>query len=68
MNSTDRRKSNSNWIQDTGISKNKGALHRQLGIPQSEKIPESKLKAAAKGDSRLAKRARLAMTLRGFNK
>lgn len=66
MNSTDRRKANSNWIADTGISKHKGALHRSLGIPTGEKIPAAKLKAAAKGDSKLAKRARLAMTLRSF--
>jgi hypothetical protein len=44
--------------------KKPGALHRQLGIPEDERIPKSKLKAAAKkGNTKLAKRARLALTL-----
>jgi hypothetical protein len=44
--------------------KKPGALHRQLGIPEDEKIPKSKLQAAAKkGNTKLAKRARLALTL-----
>jgi hypothetical protein len=44
--------------------KKPGALHRQLGIPEDETIPKSKLKAAAKkGNTKLAKRARLALTL-----
>lgn len=28
----------------------KGALHRQLGVPAGEKIPASKMAAAKKGD------------------
>jgi hypothetical protein len=44
--------------------KKPGALHRQLGVPEDETIPKSKLKAAAKkGNTKLAKRARLALTL-----
>lgn len=44
--------------------KKPGALHKQLGVPEDEKIPKSKLKAAAsKGNTKLAKRARLALTL-----
>ncbi len=44
--------------------KKPGALHRELGVPQDEKIPKSKLRAAAKkGNTKLAKRARLALTL-----
>ncbi len=44
--------------------KKPGALHRQLGVPEDEKIPKSKLRAAAKkGNTTLAKRARLALTL-----
>lgn len=43
----------------------KGALHRQLGVPAGEKIPLELLKSAAKGGStKLARRARLAVTLR----
>lgn len=44
--------------------KKPGALHKELGVPEGEKIPKSKLEAAAKkGNTKLAKRARLAMTL-----
>lgn len=32
------------------ISFRKGGLHRSLGIPEDEKIPASKLAAAAAGD------------------
>lgn len=58
------RKKNSNWIAGTGISKHKGALHRELGVPMGQKIPAGKLAAAAHGNGKLAKRARLAQTLR----
>ena len=54
------------WIQKA--SKKPGALHRDLGVPEDDKIPVSKIKAAAKGDGKVAKRARLALTLRGMNK
>lgn len=44
--------------------KKPGALHKQLGVPEGETIPKSKLRAAAKkGNTKLAKRARLALTL-----
>lgn len=44
--------------------KKPGALHKELGVPEDKKIPQSKLKAAAKkGNTKLAKRARLALTL-----
>ena len=44
--------------------KKPGALHKQLGVPEGKKIPKSKLEAAAKkGNTKLAKRARLALTL-----
>ena len=54
------------WIQ--GAIKKPGALHREMGIPEGEKIPEAKLKAAAKKGGKLGERARLAMTLKGFHK
>lgn len=66
MNSIDRRKKNTKWIQSALNPDNKGALHRSLGVPMGEKIPMGKLQSAAKGDSKLAKRARLALTLRKF--
>lgn len=50
------------WIQ--GMHMKKGALHRQLGVPQGQKIPASKLAAAAKKKGKLGRRARLAETLK----
>lgn len=49
------------WI--AGAIKHPGALHRQLGVPQGEKIPKSKLAAAAAKGGTLGRRARLAETL-----
>ena len=51
-----------NWIK--GAIKNPGALHRDLGVPQGEKIPVEKVAQAAKGVGKTAQRARLALTLR----
>jgi len=54
------------WIQ--GAIQHKGALHRELGVPQGETIPEKKLTKAAHSDNpKLAKRARLAETLKSFH-
>jgi hypothetical protein len=51
------------WIQ--GAIKHPGSLHRQLHVPQGEKIPEKKLaKAIHSENPTLAKRARLAETLK----
>jgi hypothetical protein len=50
------------WIQ--GAIKNKGALHKEMGVPAGKKIPEKKLEAAAKKPGKLGKRARLAETLK----
>lgn len=56
-----------NWIK--GAIKNPGALHRDLGVPQGQKIPESKIDAAARSNNpTLRKRANLAKTLKGFKK
>lgn len=52
------------WI--AGAIGKPGALHEQLGIKKGTKIPVSTLTAHDKGNSTLAKRARLAETLRGF--
>jgi hypothetical protein len=54
--------SKSKWIS-SAISK-LGALHRQLGVPQGQKIPAKKLAAAASKGGKLGKRARLAQTLK----
>lgn len=50
------------WI--AGAIKHPGALHRELHVPQGDKIPKSKLTKAAQSDNpTLAKRARVAETL-----
>ena len=56
--------STDNWIQ--GAIKKPGALHEDLGVPQGEKIPASKLAAAAKKSGKIGQRARLAQTLKGL--
>ena len=50
------------WMQ--GAVKKPGALHKELGIPQGEKIPAKTLAAAAKKPGKLGQRARLAETFR----
>lgn len=55
-----------NWI--AGATKNKGALHRNLHIPQGQTIPAAKLAAAAKQPGKVGKEARLAQTLKGLRK
>ncbi len=45
-----------------------GQLHKDLGVPQGEKIPPSKLRKAAKGKGKTGQRARFAMTLKGLHK
>jgi hypothetical protein len=47
--------------------KNPGALHRQLGVPQGQKIPAAKIEKAAHSDNpTLRKRANLAKTFAKF--
>ena len=57
---------NTNWI--AGAIKHKGALHRELGIPQGEKIPRGKLEKASHAGGKLGERARLAETLSKMHK
>lgn len=55
------------WIQKA--IKNKGALHKDLGVPQGKKIPEKKLEKASNSSNKtVAKRANLAKTLRRLHK
>jgi hypothetical protein len=49
------------WI--AGAVKNKGGLHRSLGVPAGKTIPKSKIAAAAKRPGKVGKQARLAQTL-----
>jgi len=53
------------WI--AGAIKHPGALHKQLGVPQGQKIPQKKLAKAAGKGGKLGQRARLAQTLAGFH-
>ena len=53
------------WI--AGATKNKGALHRKLGVPEGQKIPAKKLAQAKKAGGIEAKEANLAMTLKRLN-
>lgn len=55
-----------NWI--AGATKNKGALHKALGVAKGKKIPAKQLAAAAKRAGKVGKEARLAKTLRGMTK
>lgn len=54
------------WIK--GAIKKPGQLHRDLGVPQGQKIPKKKLDAAAKKGGKIGQRARLAKTLSKMNK
>lgn len=53
------------WIQEA--VQHKGALRKQLGVPEEKKIPAKQLAKAAKAPGKLGQRARLAKTLRGFD-
>ena len=55
-----------NWIQ--GAIKHPGSLRKSLGVKSGQKIPASKLAAAAKKPGKMGKRARLAQTLKGLKK
>jgi len=55
-----------NWI--AGAIKKPGALRKELGVKEGEKIPAKKLAAAAKKPGKEGQRARLAETLKGMKK
>lgn len=48
--------------------KKPGQLHRDLGVPQGQKIPASKLAAAKKKGGKVGARARFATTLKKLSK
>ena len=54
-----------NWIK--GAISHPGALHKQLGVPQGQKIPAAKLEKAEHAGGKLGQRARLAETLKGMH-
>lgn len=64
------RRNKKRWIQHALSKHKKGALHRQLGIPENERIPIALLREAAKepNGSKLGARARLALKLHEYQK
>ena len=52
------------WI--AGATKNRGGLHRALGIPMGKTIPVATLNAAAKKKGKVGRQARLAKTLKAM--
>lgn len=52
---------NNRWI--AGAVKNKGGLHRSLGVPEGQPIGKAKIAAAAQKGGKVGKEARLAQTL-----
>ena len=55
------------WIK--GAIKHPGALHRDLGVPQGQKIPAAKVETATKSSNpTLRRRAILAQTLKKMHK
>ena len=57
-------KSDKKWIQKA--VKKPGALRKSLGVKKGQKIPASKLNAAAKKGGKLGQRARLAKTFKNM--
>lgn len=56
------------WIKGA-IGSGKGDLHRNLHVPQGDKIPAAKLEAAKHSDNpTIRKEANLAETLKGFHR
>lgn len=47
--------------------KRPGQLHRDLDVPQDEKIPQAKINAAAKKKGKVGQRARFAKLLKSFH-
>ena len=54
------------WI--AGATKNKGALHKHLGVPEGHKLSLADIARGKKMGGMVAKEAALAQTLRRFNK
>ena len=56
-------------IPNTGISFQKGGLHRSLGVPEGQPIPSDKMSAALAGKygPKAKRQAELAQTLEGMS-
>lgn len=62
-----RKKKSGNFIK--GAIKHPGSLHRALGVPQDQTIPQSKIAAAANSDNPdLRRKAQFARTLGKLSK
>ena len=48
--------------------KRPGQLHKDLGVPQGDKIPAAKIAAAAQKGGKIGQRARFAQTLKKLGK
>lgn len=55
-----------NWI--AGATRNKGGLHRALGVPMGQKIPDKKIEAAKARGGKVGREASLAETLARLRK
>jgi len=55
-------------IQAVSETTEKGGLHRSLGIPQGQNIPEAKIAAAAKKGGKIGRQARLAEVYAKYRK
>lgn len=61
--------SDKKWIAKALPKSSKGKLHRELGVPEGEKIPAKKLAKAAKSSSpKIRKQVALAKTLSKLRK
>lgn len=54
------------WIANMHMQK--GALHKELGVPEGQKIPAAKLRKASKAKGKEGRRARVAETLEHLRK
>jgi len=66
MNARKSKKGGKNFI--AGAIKRPGSLHTALGVPQGQKIPQSKIAAAAQKGGNLGQKARFAQTLAGIRR
>lgn len=65
-NDGSRRRHKKDWI--AGAIKHPGSLHRDLGVPQGQKIPARKLAAAIRKGGKIGRKARFAEVLKGLHR
>lgn len=56
------------WMQKAVPKSHRGLLHKKLGVPQGEKIPQAKLNAAKKKGGTLAREANFAETAKAISR